>query len=387
MAEDSYTEITSQSWFGRLGDAIKGIVFGIIIFIVAFPLLFWNEGRAVKRYKALKEGAGAVISVAEDKVDTANDGKLVHITGLATTEDVLEDNEFGISANAIKLKRDAQMYQWKEAKKTKQRKKTGGGTTTKTTYSYVKAWSDKIISSANFKQPEDHTNPTGMAYAGKQYTAKNVTLGAFNLSQTLIGKIHHFEDVDIQDSASQLPVGLQDKVKIHDDSYYMGKTPESPEIGDIKISFKIIKPLKVSVISKQIGKTFEPYNSKASGQIELLQIGTLSADNMFETAKKQNSLITWILRFVGFVLLFVGLGLVFNPLSVLADIIPFLGSIIGAGVWLVAFLLAMAFSLLTISIAWLAYRPLLGVSLLIVTGILVFGLKWLPKQKSNLQAK
>jgi hypothetical protein len=84
--------------------------------------------------------------------------------------------------------------------------------------------------------------------------------------------------------------------------------------------------------------------------------------------------------------LFVGLGLVFNPLSVLADIIPFLGSIIGAGVWLVAFLLAMAFSLLTISIAWLAYRPLLGVSLLIVSGILVFGLKLLPKKEKVAQA-
>ena len=60
-----------------------------------------------------------MISVAEDKVDTANDGKLVHLTGLATTEDVLEDNDFGISANAIKLKRAVQMYQWKETKKTK----------------------------------------------------------------------------------------------------------------------------------------------------------------------------------------------------------------------------------------------------------------------------
>ena len=382
MVENSYTEITSQSWFSRLGGAIKGIVFGIIIFIIAFPLLFWNEGRAVKRYKALKEGSGIVISVAEDKVDTANDGNLVHITGLATTKDVLEDNEFGISANAIKLKRAAQMYQWKETRKNQTRKKTGGGTTTKTTYSYQKVWSDKIINSVNFKNPEDHTNPTSMVYAGKQYASRNVTLGAFDLSETLIGKIRHFEEVDIQASTSQLPAALQDKVKIHDDSYYMGKTPESPEIGDIKISFKIIKPLNVSVISKQVGKTFEPYNSKAGGQIELLQIGTLSANNMFETAKKENSLMTWILRLVGFVLLFVGLGLVFNPLSVLADIIPFLGSIIGAGVWLVAFLLAMAFSLLTISIAWLAYRPLLGGSLLVVTGVLVFGLKWLPKQKN-----
>ena len=143
----SYTEISNQSWFGRIGSSIKGVIFGIILFILAFPLLFWNEGRAVKRYKALEEGAGAVISVTADKVDPANDGKLVHITAKAITKDILEDSEFGISANAVKLKRVAKMYQWKEIKKSERTKKVGGGTTTKTTYFYEKEWSNKLINS------------------------------------------------------------------------------------------------------------------------------------------------------------------------------------------------------------------------------------------------
>ncbi|WP_339136467.1 MAG: hypothetical protein WGN25_01115 [Candidatus Electrothrix sp. GW3-4] len=58
MSDDSYTEVTNQSWFSRIGGAIKGIIFGFILFIIAFPLLFWNEGRAVKTYKTLKEGGG-----------------------------------------------------------------------------------------------------------------------------------------------------------------------------------------------------------------------------------------------------------------------------------------------------------------------------------------
>ena len=60
MSNDSFTEVTHQSWGSRLGGAFKGIVFGIILFIVSFPLLFWNEGRAVKRHKTLEEGGGAV---------------------------------------------------------------------------------------------------------------------------------------------------------------------------------------------------------------------------------------------------------------------------------------------------------------------------------------
>ncbi len=56
MDNDSFTEVSSQGWFSRIGDSIKGILFGIFLFIAAFPLLWWNEGRSVERYNSLKEG-------------------------------------------------------------------------------------------------------------------------------------------------------------------------------------------------------------------------------------------------------------------------------------------------------------------------------------------
>jgi len=56
MADDSYTEVSSRSWFSRIGGAFTGIVIGLVMMAVAFGLLFWNEGRAVGRYKTLQEG-------------------------------------------------------------------------------------------------------------------------------------------------------------------------------------------------------------------------------------------------------------------------------------------------------------------------------------------
>ena len=103
---------------------------------MAFPVLFWNEGRAVKRYESLEEGQGAVTSIPADTVDAVNDKKLVYLTAEATTKEILEDPEFGASANALKLIRDVEMYQWKESKKTKSKKKLGGGKRKTTTYTY-----------------------------------------------------------------------------------------------------------------------------------------------------------------------------------------------------------------------------------------------------------
>ena len=54
----SFTETTRQSWFSRIGGAFKGILVGGLLFLVAFPLEFWNEGRAVYRSKTLAEGKG-----------------------------------------------------------------------------------------------------------------------------------------------------------------------------------------------------------------------------------------------------------------------------------------------------------------------------------------
>jgi hypothetical protein len=61
-----------------------------------------------------------------------------------------------------------------------------------------------------------------------------------------------------------------------------------------------------------------------------------------------------------------------KPLSVFADVIPLLGSVVGAGAGVIAFLLAAAGSLITISIAWIFYRPLLGIGLLALAGVALF---------------
>ncbi|HJL23314.1 MAG TPA: hypothetical protein RMH80_13870, partial [Polyangiaceae bacterium LLY-WYZ-15_(1-7)] len=61
---DQFRSVTNVGIGSRLVESIKGVLVGILFFLGSFPLLFWNEGRAVRRAKDLEEGRGAVVAVA-----------------------------------------------------------------------------------------------------------------------------------------------------------------------------------------------------------------------------------------------------------------------------------------------------------------------------------
>lgn len=373
---DQFTEVTNQSWFGRIKDTFFGAIFGVLLLGIAVAVLFWNEGRTVKREQALKEGAGVVVSVAADKVDAANEGKLVHLSGLADTQETLSDPEFNVSVKAIRLKRTVEMYQWQEQSKSETKKKLGGGTETVTTYTYSKAWRDSLVNSGSFKNPEGHQNPAVMQYQSTSANASAVTLGAFRLSPALISAITSF--AALPKDALPAPSG---NMKAMPDGYYIGADLNAPAIGDYKISYSVVMPTDVSVVAKQVKDTFEAYSAKSGDTIALLETGTHSAAEMFKTAQEENAMIKWVLRVVGVIVMFIGCSMMVKPLSVLADVIPPLGSLVGFASGLAAFFVSATFSLMTISVAWIFYRPLLGIALLVgavASFIVAFKLKRKP---------
>src|SRR5262245_35985022 len=179
-------DIETTGYGSRLAKAVVGALIGVVLFLVAFPLLIWNEYQSVKRIRALEEGAGVCASVAPDKVEDANEGKLVHTTGQATTAETLKDDQFGVSANALKLKRTAEIYQWVERTETKKEKQAGGKERTVTYYYHDKKWLTKPESSANFNRDdatgELYENVGTLPYPEGKVYAKEPKLGAFKLT-------------------------------------------------------------------------------------------------------------------------------------------------------------------------------------------------------------
>ena len=191
--------VTDESWFGRIGGAIKGILFGGILAIVSVPLLFWNEGRAVRTAKGLKEGASIVVEVNPDSIDSANEGKFVHSSGDIATDDVLEDADFGISYNGIRLTRHVEMYQWDEDRESRTEKKLGGGKRTITEFTYHKDWHEGLIDSDRFDEPQ-HKNPDQMLFAPQVQQADNVRLGQFRLPDSLVTMVSGNEPIELVES-------------------------------------------------------------------------------------------------------------------------------------------------------------------------------------------
>lgn len=371
MAPDSYTEVTHESWFSRLGGAFKGIFFGLLLILGSCVLLFWNEGRAVERHKTLEEGEGAVVSVSVDRVDPAHEGDLVHVTGRAETDETLTDETFGVSAEALRLERQVEMYQWQEEERKETEKKVGGGTRTTTTYSYDKAWSERLIDSDAFQRPGGHENPDVMPWESRQVAADRVTLGDYELPRSLVQKIDRWESLRLDPPEATLPEALPTRAsgepRFHDGGLYFGEgSPSSPEIGDVRVSFRVVKPTEVSIVAQQAGNSFRPFQAEAGGTLELLELGRVTAQDMFAAAQRRNTLLTWGLRLAGLLLMAFGFSLILRPLSVLADVIPLLGSLVGAGLGFVSFLLSAFISLIVIAVAWIFYRPLLGIALLVL---------------------
>ena len=353
-------EVTEQGWFSRIKDAIVGVLIGILMFFGAGAMLFYNEYDALYRANDLAEAEKVVISVAADKVDSANQGKLVHMSGKALTDETLYDTTFGITKpKALKLSREVEMYQWKEKEHTETKKKTGGKKETITTYTYERVWSDSVINSSSFNEASTHVNPGSMRFNSNKWQAKKVTLGAFTLTGSQVDSIGEWATIAPSEAKKIPSGGVVEGNKIY---FRIPGSTGGESIGDVRVGFEYVGTKDVSIYAGQVGNTFEEFKTSVGHISHMrLQMGTVSAKAMFAEAKSEAAMLKWVLRLVGFILMFVGVGLVFKPIEVVADVIPFIGNIVGMGLGILTFAIAAPAALFTIAAAWLIFRPLYGI--------------------------
>jgi hypothetical protein len=380
-----------SNWRERLKGSCCGVLVGIVLFIGAFPLLFWNEQRAVRRYDALTEAETQVESISGMEIDPQNEGMLLHFSvDVVNGGGPISDPIFGVQCNSttdcLVLHRYAEMYQWDEEVSTTSKETDGTKTSTKT-YIYNKQWMKYHVNSENFNNRNGgYDNPSSMRFEAYTVSADPILIGAYELPQELVSKVDLFPgnafDVDLTDISDE---SLRSEAKYSNSTggYYfgLGNETSTPQIGDQRVWFTETPPSRITIVGVQSNNTLSAFVSETGtgGDVLLFKQGNYTAVEMFDAAENENKATAWLLRFAGFGVMSLGLWLVLRPIEVFADIIPILGDIIGCGISFISILFASILSGITMSLAWLIYRPVLGAIVLavfvVVIGCCAFGVK------------
>ncbi len=355
---DQYTEVTTQGWLQRLGGSIIAALIGLLLVPLSIVVLYWNEGRAVDASRALSRGASEIVEVNATAVDPQANGKLVHLTGTMQPTTPARDPVFGVTGDGVlRLSRSVEMYQWKETSSSQSQQSVGGSKTTETTYTYQRVWSAQPIVSAQFKVRDGHQNPP-MQVQSATFNAGQVKLGAYGVDPPLLNKLATFTPLQVQ---SAPPSGYQ----ASGDGFYQGQNPGQPAIGDVRVTFAAIPAQTISVAAAQSNGMLAGYRDANGYTIALAEPGVVTASALFHDEQQSENQLTWMLRGAGFIAMLVGFVCMTRPLTMVFAFLPFLESLVGAGAFLVALTLAVPITLVTIAVAWIVHRPLIGVLLLV----------------------
>lgn len=356
----------------RIGNSFKGVVGGFIFLVLGVILLWWNEGNNVKNLKTTAELEDSYVDVKSNKVESKNDGKLVATHGKLINEKELTDETFGVTIKTPIMKRTVEVYQWKETSNT-----DNDGNTT---YSYNKDWSERLIDSSDFHET-GHDNPTSKLYEDKTFTSDDVKVGAFSLSS---------EQVEMLNTKAKFTEFNQETInglnlKITNNCITNSEDFENPKIGDVRITFTFNNSTEVSVLAIQSDDSFVDFTSKAGKKVNKIVEGSHNGKDMIESIRSEDKFMKWILRFFGFIICMAGFRTILKPISAISSYVPLLGSLVGTAMGLVSFVLSLSLSLFVIAIAWIRFRPIVGISLIAIVVALIIFLIIRSKKKKNQQ--
>jgi hypothetical protein len=378
-----YTEVETRSWGSRIGGALAGVLLGFILIIFTFYGVFWNESHGLHTAQSLKQTQQMLVIIPATPLNPNNNLKPVYLSGVATTNDKLTDEIFGLSENAIKLDRKVLMYQWQENENTKTENQLGGSEKETKTYDYQPIWSEQLIDSHHFKELTGHENPATKPLESLYQLAPKVTVGDFILSPELVKNINGASQLQFSSfDPSKLQARLNKTVQRESDYFYIGSSSQAPAVGDLKVFINEVKPQTISVIAEQVDGILQSYLAPAGQKVGLVALGNVSAATMIRDAQAENRLLTWALRLLTLIVMVVSFSLLLRPIVVLADIVPFFGSIVGFGMGLIALVCGLLMWGSATAIAWFVIRPVWSIGIVVI--VLVLSYLIVSSRKKNL---
>lgn len=370
---NQHKRVSTQSnpgFLERLSETAGGTLVGVGLFFLSIYVLFTNEGRALQTALSLDEGLSLVVPLdSRSSLDLQNNNRLVHLSAQLRTSQPLHDPNYRVVVQAVKLKRQVEMYQWVEYRESKDYQEDGE-TKTETTYTYNTEWKSELINSRNFDKEIGHQNPSAMAVESVTVVAPEVRVGSFLLSKGLVEQINNFQTLRLRDFNA---FNLDPFLSIDDDYFYHTQYPRRPEVGDVRVRFSFAglsgetshlgQAQTVSIVAMQRGEQLMPFKTKSGDTLEILYLEELTPEEVFAKEHQYNSMKTWGLRAAGWALMFLSIQLTMRIIYTLVDWVPVLRELVSVGLKIFAMCVSCSLSLLVIGVGWLFYRPLVAAAL------------------------
>ena len=444
---DSVSVTSHHSYWSRVWNSFKSILWGILLVIISVVLLARNESNYVKQKAALNEWASLINETTSEQINPDFEWKEVHLYwDTASNAETLTDDIFWVKTDNLKLKRTVEMYQWYEESSESCSDNLWWSEDCTTTYDYHKKRSESGIDSNNFYSSEWHQNPSTREFDSLEKEQSPINLWVYTLSNVFVNQLNNYSNINLNEQDIKIPEKYKNNsnnsnlpsrenitdtenstVENNNDNYlygdngdlnntwdiedennveentsekelnnenfhiynnyiYIWKDPNKPVIWDLKITFSHVKTWTISIIWKQAWNELTSYTVTNWRSISLLEQWNVSAEDMFLHAQQANKTMTWALRLIWLLFMYCGFAAMLKFIGTLTKVVPFISKIIWVWTGIISLWLTIIVWFVTIWIAWLTARPIVWISCLVIAIVWTLLLKKWNKH-NNLDEK
>ena len=247
---------------GKRMEALAGAGLGLVLLLVCSGFLWRLEGRP--EGKADRPAVEVLELEADGSSGPVPSGRLVHLSGLVETPEVLTDSLTGSSVQALGIRREVEYFQWVEV--LRPAAASSDGPRKAEDYAYHQRWVAEPVDSSAFHSEEARrrfANMTLVRLTNESRYAGEVRLGVYRLPPGLTASLPAEEPFTVtvsgslrdelnrqaaqaHRSAGRGPLLLSNVVHAQGGIIYIG-AGGTPQNGDVRVIYSQIPPMRASL--------------------------------------------------------------------------------------------------------------------------------------------
>ena len=297
---------------------------GLLLLLLGGGLMVGGEVYYSRAADALADVRAKVQTLSAEEAAQTADGP-VCITGTVQSTETLCDTAFGVEQRAVKLERRAHVLQWKEILEREVRHHRRRHSSDRDDdevvyhYSYEQMWEKEYIDSSTFRYRRGHENrrPIAPELGPLQLCASAVRLGAYALSDAVLGEMEADEPLPLPETWQPMPnlaphVPLRTQGGVLELRRDPAATADSPaDIGDRRFSWTIV-PVgrEYTVLGALKGTTLTPWAQEGQAPVLIVKEGPWTAEELLYEADEDRFYTVIGMRVCYIAMLLAGLWLI-----------------------------------------------------------------------------